>query len=470
MTANRAKLALVATVGCVIGLSEAATVFEHSTLPVGGPKSHVRDAINNGGHVVGYTMLQDERKTHFIEHAFLSTSDDGIKTYRIDDAIIEEVRKGVANGSKESKRIQRECIGNWRSFVLPFGAINSNVSFRWKSIALAANGSAEIQYELTGSDRVVVIQGRYEFIHKGTDQEFPGRRPAILVFTKENEPDGVIALVELTVDYDSRVSGSMGVVLKFSDLEGNEFLFIRSVQSRDVFVTLAGPLESPGAIDGTGREARFAGPQGLAMDVAGNLYVADSWNHTIRKIACSGSVTTLAGLLKNSGSTDGIGSKARFSFPSGVAADSSGCVYVADTENHTIRKISPNGSVTTLAGLAANRGSADGVGGVARFSFPSGVAVDSAGFVYVGDRWNHTIRRISLDGEVTTLAGSAGTSGSFDGAGSLARFSLPSGVAVDGTGNLYVADSGNHTIRKVTAGGQVSTLAGLAGCAGDADG
>src|SRR6266704_3269586 len=156
--------------------------------------------------------------------------------------------------------------------------------------------------------------------------------------------------------------------------------------------------------------------------------------------------TTLAGAA-TIGSADGTGSAARFANPYGVATDSSGNVYVADTDNHTIRKITPAGVVTTLAGLAGSQGSADGTGSAARFYFPKSVATDSSGNVYVADYWNYTIRKITPEGVVTTLAGLAESGGSADGTGSAARFRQPSGVATDSSGNVYVGDSQNNMIR-----------------------
>jgi sugar lactone lactonase YvrE len=148
-----------------------------------------------------------------------------------------------------------------------------------------------------------------------------------------------------------------------------------------------------------------------------------------------------------SGSADGSGSAARFNYPRGVAVDGSNNVYVADSENSKIRKITPAGVVTTLAGLAGYSGSADGSGSAARFSYPQGVAVDGSNNVYVADTSNYTIRKITPAGVVTTLAGLAGWSGSADGTGSAARFNSPNGVAVDAYGRIVVADSGNYTIR-----------------------
>ena len=211
------------------------------------------------------------------------------------------------------------------------------------------------------------------------------------------------------------------------------------------FTTFAG--QGPGSADGTGSAARFNDPFGVATDSSGNVYVADSINSTIRKITLAGAVTTLAGLAGTGGSADGTGSAARFNFPIGVATDGSGNVYVGDLFNSTIRKITPAGAVTTLAGLAGSRGSADGTGSAARFASPQGVATDSSGNVYVADSDNNTIRKITPAGAVTTLAGLAGSRGSADGTGSAARFNLPRGVATDSSGNVYVADTFNNTIR-----------------------
>ena len=236
------------------------------------------------------------------------------------------------------------------------------------------------------------------------------------------------------------------------------------------FGTLAGLAGSPGTTDGTGSAARFSLPSGVGVDSAGNVYGADTFNHTIRKVTPGGVVTTLAGLAGVFGSTDDTGSAARFYFPHGVAVDSAGNVYVADTDNHTIRKVTSVGTVSTLAGQAGSNGSSDGTGSAARFKNPRGVAVDSAGNVYVTEYGNHTIRMVTPGGVVTTLAGLAGSFGSSDGTGSAARFNCPAGVGVDSAGNVYVADSVNHTIRMVTPGGVVTTLVGLAGSLGSSDG
>ena len=231
----------------------------------------------------------------------------------------------------------------------------------------------------------------------------------------------------------------------------------------------AGDMAGNGNVDGIGAAARFRSPQGLATDSAGNVYVADSLNHTIRKITPAGVVTTLAGTARVAGSTDATGAAARFNRPVGVATDSTGNVYVAEFSNHTIRKITPTGAVTTLAGTAGVFGSTDATGAAASFRGPFGVATDSAGNVYVADFGNHTIRKITPTGAVTTLAGTAGATGSTDATGAAARFNGPASVATDGSGNVYVAEFSNRTVRKITPAGVVTTLAGTAGLTGSTD-
>ena len=197
------------------------------------------------------------------------------------------------------------------------------------------------------------------------------------------------------------------------------------------------------------------------QDSAGNIYVADTLNSTIRKITPAGAVNTFAGFAGNFGSANGAGTNAQFYGPQGIAADTAGFLYVADTANATIRKISPAGTVSLLAGSAGNFNSFDGAGANANFYQPEGLAVDGAGNVYVADAWNHTIRKITPAGAVSTLAGLAGNFGCADGTNSKARFNRPAGIALDSARtNLFVTDFLNHTIRRITPGGTVSTIAG----------
>jgi len=232
-----------------------------------------------------------------------------------------------------------------------------------------------------------------------------------------------------------------------------------------------------GTTDGTGSAAQFSLPAGVVVDNAGNVFVADYANHTIRKVTSAGVVTTLAGSAGVAGTTDATGSAARFNNPVGVAVDTNGNVYVADSNNHTIRKVTSAGVVTTLAGSAGVTGTNDATGSAARFNWPHGLALDNAGNVVVADYSNHTIRQVTMAGVVTTLAGSAGVTGTNDATGSAARFNSPTGVAVDSASNVYVADYANHIIRQLipqaTDGGTnwlVTTVAGRAGVTGTNDG
>jgi sugar lactone lactonase YvrE len=253
-------------------------------------------------------------------------------------------------------------------------------------------------------------------------------------------------------------------------VDGNNRIIRKIVISSGVVTTLAGTAGAWGSTDGTGTAARFNNPFGITSDGT-NLYVADTYNHTIRKIVISsGVVTTLAGTAGSLGSIDGTGNAARFNYPYTITTDGTN-LYVADTYNHTIRKlVISTGVVTTLAGTAGSLGSTDGTGTAARFYYPRGITTDGTN-LYVADTSNQTIRKIVIaTGVVTTLAGTVGAGGSTDGTGTAARFYWPSGINSDGT-NLYVSDSGNNTIRKIViASGVVTTLAGTAGSSGSTDG
>ncbi len=245
---------------------------------------------------------------------------------------------------------------------------------------------------------------------------------------------------------------------------------IRMIAAGGVVTTMAGTAGASGAVDATGSAASFNAPSGVATDSNANVYVADTGNNTIRVISPAGVVTTLGGAAGLSGSTDSSAGNPLFNVPAGIAVDSSGNLYIADFNNNTIRKASSTAAVSTLAGTAGTAGFINGTGATAAFDGPTGVATDGAGNVYVADAVNNTIRKITSAGVVSTLAGTAGIKGSADGTGATASFNYPNGVAVDGSGNVYVADSGNFTIRKITSAGVVTTLAGSAGASGNANG
>jgi sugar lactone lactonase YvrE len=276
--------------------------------------------------------------------------------------------------------------------------------------------------------------------------------------------------------------------------------------------TVAGAAGQYGSIGGSSGHARFNEPDGVGVAQDGTVYVADRYNAIIRRITPDGVVTTFAGRSGLTGNADGPASSARFNNPRRIAVAADGTIYVADTGNHAVRRIVPAGTVTTVfassesdrmdpiglaidsegnllvadawshvvrkidhegrlsivAGLPGVSGSADGPVGSARFNAPEGVAVDSEGAVYIADTANHTIRKI-LNGVVTTAAGRAGLAGAVDGSGLVVRLNHPSGIRCDAHGRLWIADSGNHAIRLMTDG-FVETVAGLPGTVGSSDG
>lgn len=233
-----------------------------------------------------------------------------------------------------------------------------------------------------------------------------------------------------------------------------------STKPKQANVTTIAGSGSTGYADGSGSSALFNQPSGLAIDASGNLYVADVGNNCIRKMTPTGVVTTLAGST-HPGHADGQGTAAEFNNPGGIAVDGAGNVYVGDVLNNAIRKITPSGAVTTIAG--GSEGNVDGTGSAAKFFYPSGVAIDGSGNLIVADTYNHRIRKVTPAGVVTTIAGSGstgpGNGGFADGAVTSAQFKGPSNVALDASGNIYVTDEGNNRVRKIS-GGNVTTVAG----------
>ena len=246
------------------------------------------------------------------------------------------------------------------------------------------------------------------------------------------------------------------------DTEGNVYVadshnnLIRRISKDGLVTTIAGS-GAVGSSDGKGRAASFFNPAGIAIDKNGILYVADTHNSLIRKITQDGEVTTIAG--RRSGLLTSRDSVVQFDNPAGIAVDINGNIFVADWLNDVIRKITPNGHVTNVAGLIGSPGSRNGSRDSATFYLPGGIAVDSAGNVFVSDTYNNMIRKIDNAGIVTTIAGKK-LKGALDGQGGTASFSHPAGIALDKLGNLYVADVGNHKIRKVSSSGFVTTFAG----------
>ncbi len=247
---------------------------------------------------------------------------------------------------------------------------------------------------------------------------------------------------------------------------------IRTITRGGLVSTVAGLAGYGAYADGLGASARFNSPVGIVVDAAGRVLVGDAGNDAVRQVASDGTVTTLAGRpgnLANGVPVDGTGAGASFWSPYGVAVAASGDAFVADYGVCTIRKVTPGGVATTFAGAWGVTGSADGTGTAATFRCPTGLAIPASGDLYVTDMANHTIRKVTPDGVVTTFAGTAGVPGSADGQGAAARFSSPFALAADSQGNLLVVDQGNLKIRKITPAGVVSTFAG-SGAWGGANG
>lgn len=250
---------------------------------------------------------------------------------------------------------------------------------------------------------------------------------------------------------------------------GNQL--IRKISAAGVTSTLAG---SPGrgpfwnSGDGTGRQAAFFQPTGIAVGSDGVAYIADGVRNSIRRVGNDGVVTTLAGSYQNSSRpANGPGAQAGFSNIHGIAIDGSGTLYV--TDYHAVRKIDANGNVTTLAGTLgpAGGGTADGNLAQASFGYLISIAIDASGNLYLADSLNQNVRKITPAGVVTTLAGTTGVAGDADGQGSAASFNSPHGIALDKAGNVYVADTENNLIRRISASGEVTTVAGKRGLTGN---
>ena len=296
------------------------------------------------------------------------------------------------------------------------------------------------------------LSGPKTTIVKFTGTDFGSDASKVQVFFDDiaSEIQNVTETEITTVVPPRAFFGEAKLVINGTEITGFNFDY----QIVDIQVTTIAGDGTQGNADGNGTNAEFLSPLGVTIDAMGTVYVSD--NVTIRQIMPNGEVTTLAGDNENNGFADGVGSNALFNFIIGIVTDSQGTIYVADAINHKIRKITPSGVVSTLAGNT--EGFADGTGSNAQFNAPIGLAIDAANNIYVTDTGNHKIRKITPDGLVSTIAGSV--AGFADGNGANAEFDSPVGISIDTQDNIYVSDLSNFKIRKIAANGTVSTVAG----------
>jgi hypothetical protein len=341
--------------------------------------------------------------------------------------------------------------------------VDDNVTY---NVVIGSATSSDLNYNGVDVDDIVLKNVNDDILIGGSIQGSPlSLSGAVTTFAGttglSGSTDATGTAAKFNYPYAITTDGNS---LYIADTSNNR---IRKVEiSSGVVTTLAG--SSSGSTDGTGTSAKFKTPIGITTD-GSNLYVTDKGNHRIRKVEISsGVVTTLAG--SSSGSTDGTGTSAKFNDPYGITTDGSN-LYVADYRNHTIRKIVISTvEVSTLAGTAGSSGSMDGTGSYAKFNKPTGITTDGIN-LYVSGYMNHTIRKISIsNGIVTTIAGLAGSDGSTDSFGTSARFNQPHGITTDGSA-LFVTEQLNHLIRRVDiSSGEVTTLAGSAGSQGSTNG
>ncbi|MCF0073476.1 IPT/TIG domain-containing protein [Dyadobacter sp. CY261] len=249
------------------------------------------------------------------------------------------------------------------------------------------------------------------------------------------------ALMKFPIGIELAADGSIYI----ADHENNA---IRKVLPDGALITVTGHPDRPGLVDGDIASAQFKKPYGVKFDQSGVLWICDTENGVIRKLSKEGQVTTFAG--STPGYADGKLRDAKFYMPAYLNFDNIGNVYVADKHNHCIRKITPEGMITTLAGVPTKNGYQDGEAAQAMFNQPSNIQVDKLGNLYVTDLWNHCIRLVYPDGYVITLAGKGGTSGYKEGTGENALFYHPQGSTLDKDENLFVTDSANQRVRKLT--------------------
>jgi hypothetical protein len=350
----------------------------------------------------------------------------------------------ITNASPEMNSIYYRLVSvsNGETTTIKTSRLDVAQLFLPFPVGLSTDGTGNLYVADTSIDTITKINSAGQVTSWAGTSGQTGTTDGTGAAARFNNPNGV-------------ASSSDGSLVVTDNANGT----IRSISPSGAVVTIAGSTTLRGNVNGTGTAATFSSPIGIARDTGGTYYVADSTNHTLRKITTGAVVTTLAGSAGLSGNNDGTGAAARFNNLTRVAADQAGNLYVADTTNNLIRKVTPTGVVTTLAGLSGVSGTADGTGSGALFNQPGGVAVDNNGYVYVADTGNSTIRRISPTGVVITIAGLPGIAGHKDGNGIEAWFNQPRDLCLSPAGFLYVADTGNAAIRKIAADASVSTLA-----------
>jgi hypothetical protein len=333
----------------------------------------------------------------------------------------------------------------WRRNGTPIpGATNPSLIL--SGLTSADNGGA---YSVVISNAVTTVTSAAAILHVVTTQDGIALAAGGLGVSAFVDGIGSTARFRILGGIASDASGFLYVVDKtFADPR------IRRIAPNGQVTTLVGYTSS-----------LLAGPEALVLNPAATtVYLAD--NSSVTAITPGGFVE-IAGVLSFCSFADGVGTAGRFCQPQGIARDASGDLFVADTGNHAIRRVTLAGATTTIAGDPTQPGGyVDATGGAARFNRPEGIAIDGSGVLYVADAQNHVIRKITPAGAVSTFAGTAGQRGLVDANGTAARFDSPHSLALDPLGNVYVADSGNHAVRKISASGDVSTIAGTPGVTG----